>query len=69
MVTQVRPARLAIQVPVSEAEGLKHANAVHCDDPVMALSTRFGPFVMVCFGPQRPAALHVALKAAVSLLE
>jgi mRNA interferase MazF len=59
---------LATQVPVGEAEGLKHASAIHCDGlvslPKSALSNYAGSL-----GPQKLAALHVALKVALDLLE
>ena len=59
---------LATQVPIGEAEGLKHASAIHCDGlvslPKFALSDYVGSL-----GPQKLAALHVALKVALDLLD
>ncbi len=59
---------LATQVPVGHAEGLKHANAIHCDGlvslPRSALTDYAG-----CLGPQKLAGLHVALKVAPDLLD
>jgi mRNA interferase MazF len=59
---------LGTQVPVGEAEGLKHASAIHCDGlvslPKSALTDYAGSL-----GPQKLAALHVALKVALDLLD
>jgi mRNA interferase MazF len=59
---------LATQVPVGQAEGLKHASAIHCDGlvslPKSALTDYVGGL-----GPQKLAALHVALKVALDLLD
>ncbi len=59
---------LATQVPVGEAEGLKHASAVHCDSLVSLPKTALTDY-MGSLGLQKLAALHVALKIALDLLE
>jgi len=58
---------LATQVPVGGAEGLKHASAVHCDGLVSLPETALTDY-MGSLGPQKLAALHVALKVALDLL-
>jgi mRNA interferase MazF len=59
---------LATQVPVGEAEGLKHASAVHCDGLVSLPRTALTHYVGR-LGPQKLATLHVALKVALDLLD
>jgi mRNA interferase MazF len=59
---------LATQVPVGEAEGLKHASAIHCDGLVGLPKTGLTDYVG-SLGPQKLAALHVALKVALDLLD
>jgi mRNA interferase MazF len=59
---------LATQVPVGEAEGLKHASAVHCDGLVSLPKTALTDYVG-SLGPQKLAALHVALKVALDILD
>ena len=59
---------LATQVPIGEAEGLKHASAIHCDGLVSLPKTALADYV-VSLGPQKLAALHVALKVALDLLD
>jgi mRNA interferase MazF len=55
-------------VPVGEVEGLRHASAIHCDGlvslPKSALTDYIGSL-----GPQKLAALHIALKVALDLLD
>ena len=59
---------LATQVPVGEPEGLKHAGSIHCDGlvslPKVALTDYIGSL-----RAQKLAALHVALKVALDLLD
>jgi mRNA interferase MazF len=61
-------AGLGTQVPVGEAEGLRHASAIHCDGlvslPKSALTDYVGNL-----GPQKLAALHIALHVALDLLD
>jgi mRNA interferase MazF len=49
-------------------EGLRHASAIHCDGlvslPKSALTDYIGSL-----GPQKLAALHIALKVALDLLD
>jgi mRNA interferase MazF len=59
---------LGTQVPVGEAEGLKHASAVHCDGLVSLPRSALTDYVG-SLGPQKLAALHVALKVALDLLD
>ncbi len=59
---------LATQVPVGEAEGLKHASAIHCDGLVSLAKSALTDYVGN-LGPQKLAALHVALKVALDLLD
>jgi mRNA interferase MazF len=55
-------------VPVGEVEGLRHASAIHCDGlvslPKSALTDYIGSL-----GSQKLAALHIALKVALDLLD
>ena len=61
-------AGLGTQVPVGAAEGLRHASAIHCDGlvslPKSALTDYVGNL-----GPQKLAALHIALHVALDLLD
>ena len=61
-------AGLGTQVPVGEAEGLRQASAIHCDGlvslPKSALTDYVGNL-----GPQKLAALHIALQVALDLFE
>ncbi|HWU37677.1 MAG TPA: type II toxin-antitoxin system PemK/MazF family toxin, partial [Candidatus Acidoferrum sp.] len=59
---------LATQVPIGEAEGLKHASAIHCDGLVSLPRTALTAYVG-SLGPQKLAALHIALKIALDLLD
>ena len=59
---------LGTQVPVGEAEGLKHASAVHCDGLVSLPKSALTDYVG-SLGPQKLAALHVALKVALDHLD
>jgi mRNA interferase MazF len=59
---------LGTQVPIGEAEGLKHASAIHCDGLVSLPKSALTDYVG-CLGPQKLAALHVALKVALDLLD
>jgi mRNA interferase MazF len=59
---------LATQAPVGEAEGLKHASAIHCDGLVSLPKSALTDYVG-SLGPQKLAALHVALKVALDLLD
>ena len=59
---------LATQAPVGEAEGLKHASAIHCDGLVSLSKSALTDYVG-SLGPQKLAALHVALKVALDLLD
>ena len=59
---------LGTQVPVGEAEGLKQASAVHCDGLVSLPKSALTDYVG-SLGPQKLAALHVALKVALDLLD
>jgi mRNA interferase MazF len=61
-------AGLGTQVPVGESEGLKHANAIHCDG-LVSLPKRTLTEYVGNLGPQKLAAIHVALKAALDLLD
>lgn len=59
---------LGTQVPVGEAEGLKHVSAIHCDGLANLPKTAPTDYVG-SLGPQKLAALHVALKVALDLLD
>ena len=59
---------LGTQVPVGPAEGLKHASAIHCDGLVSLPKSVLTDYVG-SLGPQKLAALHVALKVALDLLD
>ena len=59
---------LGTQVPIGEAEGLKHASAIHCDGLVSLPKSALTDYVG-CLGPQKLAALHVALTVALDLLD
>lgn len=59
---------LGTQVPVGEEEGLKHASSIHCDGLVSLPRNALTDYVG-CLGPQKLAALHVALKLALDLLD
>ena len=61
-------AGLGSQVPVGEPEGLKHASAIHCDGLVSLPKSALTDYVD-SLGPQKLAALHVALKVALDLLD
>jgi len=61
-------AGLGTQVPVGEAEGLKHASAIHCDGLVSLPKSALTDYVG-SLGPQKLAALHIALKVALDLLD
>jgi mRNA interferase MazF len=61
-------AGLGTQVPVGPAEGLKHAGAIHCDGLVSLPKSVLTDYVG-SLGPQKLAALHVALKVAFDLLD
>ncbi len=58
---------LATQVPVGQAEGLKHPSAIHCDGLVSLPKSALTDYVG-SLGPQKLGALHVALKVALDLL-
>jgi len=58
-----------ICAPVSSSRhGLKHANAIHCDGLVRLPKSVLTDYVG-CLGPQKLAALHVALKVALDVLD
>jgi mRNA interferase MazF len=59
---------LATQAPVGQAEGLKHPSAIHCDGLVSLPKSALTDYVG-SLGPQKLAALHVALKVALDLLD
>jgi len=59
---------LATQVPLGQLEGLKHASAIHCDGLVSLPKSALTDYVG-SLGPQKLAALHVALKVALDLLD
>ena len=59
---------LGSQVPIGEAEGLRHPSAIHCDGLVSLPKSALTDYVG-CLGPQKLAALHVALKVALDLLD
>jgi mRNA interferase MazF len=59
---------LGTQVPIGELEGLKHASAIHCDGLVSLPKSALTDYVG-SLGPQKLAALHVALKVALDLLD
>jgi mRNA interferase MazF len=59
---------LGTQVPLGEPEGLKHASAIHCDGLVSLQKNVLTDYVG-CLGPQKLAALHIALKVALDLLD
>lgn len=61
-------AGLGTQVPVGEAEGLKQASAIHCDGLVSLPKSALTDYVG-SLGPQKLAALHIALKVALDLLD
>ena len=59
---------LGTQVPVGETEGLKHASAIHCDGLVSLPKSALTDYVG-SLGPQKLAALYVALKVGLDLLD
>jgi len=59
---------LGTQVAIGETEGLKHSSAIHCDGLVSLPKSALTDYVG-CLGPQKLAALHVALKVALDLLD
>jgi mRNA interferase MazF len=61
-------AGLGTQVPVGEVEGLRHASAIHCDGLVSLPKNALTDYVG-SLGPQKLAALHIALKVAFDLLD
>lgn len=61
-------AGLGTQVPLGETEGLKHASAIHCDGLVSLPKSALTDYVG-CLGPQKLAALHIALKVSLDLLD
>jgi mRNA interferase MazF len=61
-------AGLGSQVLVGEPEGLKHPSAIHCDGLVSLPKSTLTDYVG-SLGPQKLAALHVALKVALDLLD
>jgi len=61
-------AGLGTQVPVGEGEGLRHASAIHCDGLVSLPKSALTDYVG-SLGPQKLAALHIALKVALDLLD
>jgi mRNA interferase MazF len=61
-------AGLGTQVPIGPSEGLKHASAIHCDGLVSLPKSVLTDYVG-SLGPQKLAALHVALKVALDLLD
>ena len=54
--------------PSGRAEGLKHASAIHGDGLVSLRKSALTDYVG-SLGPQQLAALHVALKLALDLLD
>jgi mRNA interferase MazF len=61
-------AGLGTQVPVGEAEGLRQASAIHCDGLVSLPKSALTDYVG-SLGPQKLAALHIALQVALDLFE
>jgi mRNA interferase MazF len=59
---------LGTQVPIGEAEGLKHESAIHCDGLISLPKSALTDYVGT-LGQQKLAALHVALKIALDLLD
>ena len=59
-------AGLGTQVPVGEAEGLRQASAIHCDGLVSLPKSALTDYVG-SLGPQKLAALHIALQVALDL--
>jgi len=59
---------LGTQVSIREPERLKHASAIHCDGLVSLPKSALTDYVG-CLGPQKRAALHIALKVALDLLD
>jgi mRNA interferase MazF len=59
---------LGTQVLIGEEEGLKHPSAIHGDGLVSLPKSALTDYV-ASLGPQRLAALHMALKVALDLLD
>ena len=61
-------AGLGTQVLIGPAEGLKQPSAIHCDGLVSLPRSVLTDYVG-SLGPQKMAALHIALKVALELLD